>query len=394
MSNSQNIYSENVTALFLEQPSTERDNEILKDYLDKNGHINGVKLSLTEKFYYKDYLYLKNRYADSDSFAETVYRIKNKIEEKPHCPTCGKPIKYCGAYKKHCSAKCSANDPTTREICKNTCQERYGVDNVYQSKEVIDKIKNTNIEKYGTSSYTRTEEYREKTIHANLKKYGTEYASQSQEIKDKVRNTVKEKYNVNNISQLNEVKEKKKQSSIEKYGTSCTFQGAEVLEKIKKINIEKYGVENPSSSSVIKRRKIETMKKNHTFGTSQTEEFIYKRLLEIFDKVERQYCTDEYPFQADFYIPEIKTYIEYQGTWLHGEHPYNPNSKEDQDKLKFWKSKYDEGHPYYGQAIAGWTVRDPLKRQTAKDNNLNWIEFWNLQEVENWLNQYKEKGED
>ena len=43
----------------------------------------------------------------------------------------------------------------------------------------------------------------------------------------------------------------------------------------------------------------------------------------------------------------------------------------------------------YENAIIVWTQKDPLKRETAKDNNINLIEFWNLQEVEDWLNTLK-----
>ena len=30
--------------------------------------------------------------------------------------------------------------------------------------------------------------------------------------------------------------------------------------------------------------------------------------------------------------------------------------------------------------------KDPLKRKTAKENNLNWIEFFSMKEFENWYN--------
>ena len=31
--------------------------------------------------------------------------------------------------------------------------------------------------------------------------------------------------------------------------------------------------------------------------------------------------------------------------------------------------------------------KNPLKRQTAKQNNLNWMEFFTIKEIENWLKQ-------
>lgn len=43
----------------------------------------------------------------------------------------------------------------------------------------------------------------------------------------------------------------------------------------------------------------------------------------------------------------------------------------------------------YYSTIVTWTQYDPLKRKIAKENNLKYIEFWNLQEVQNWLDNYE-----
>ena len=40
----------------------------------------------------------------------------------------------------------------------------------------------------------------------------------------------------------------------------------------------------------------------------------------------------------------------------------------------------------YVNAIVDWTIRDPLKRETAKKNNLNWLEFFTLDEFIKWYN--------
>lgn len=40
-------------------------------------------------------------------------------------------------------------------------------------------------------------------------------------------------------------------------------------------------------------------------------------------------------------------------------------------------------------AINCWTVRDVLKRNTAKQNNLNYLEFFTILELENWLKTYE-----
>ena len=33
-----------------------------------------------------------------------------------------------------------------------------------------------------------------------------------------------------------------------------------------------------------------------------------------------------------------------------------------------------------------WTINDPLKRNIAKENNLNYLEFFNINELKDWLN--------
>ena len=38
----------------------------------------------------------------------------------------------------------------------------------------------------------------------------------------------------------------------------------------------------------------------------------------------------------------------------------------------------------YKNAINVWTIRDPLKRKTAKDNGLNWLEFFTIKKFMKW----------
>ena len=57
---------------------------------------------------------------------------------------------------------------------KNTCLEKYGVDNVRKSKEIKDKIKSTNIEKYGFENVFQSEFIKDKIKTTNIEKYGVE----------------------------------------------------------------------------------------------------------------------------------------------------------------------------------------------------------------------------
>lgn len=133
-----------------------------------------------------------------------------------------------------------------------------------------------------------------------------------------------------------------------------------------------------------------TKKKNNTFNTSKDEEYIYNQLTKKFKAILRQYKSEKYPFRCDFYIPALDLYIEYQGTWSHGKYKRELLGAFDKRNNKhiriynMWKEKaiYSK---QYKQALNTWTIRDPLKRQTAKQNNLNWIEFFTIKEFENWF---------
>lgn len=68
--------------------------------------------------------------------------------------------------------------------------------------------------------------------------------------------------------------------------------------------------------------------------------------------------------------------------------PFNNKDEECISLLDKWKGKAVNSK-YYKNAIQVWTVSDPLKRETAKKNNLNYIEFWNLDEAKQWIEKQK-----
>ena len=78
-------------------------------------------------------------------------------------------------------------------------------------------------------------------------------------------------------------------------------------------------------------------------------------------------------------------FIEIQGNWTHGKHPFNKNDKDDLNIVEKWKSKKSK---YYNKAIHDWTVRDVIKRQIAKENGLNYIEIFS-NDIEIVIEQFK-----
>ena len=75
---------------------------------------------------------------------------------------------------------------------------------------------------------------------------------------------------------------------------------------------------------------------------------------------------------------------------FHGIEPFDENNKDHQIRLKVLQSKAKNKNIYYA-IINTWTNKDPNKRKIAKNNKLNYLEFWKEKEVYNWLLQFKEE---
>lgn len=163
------------------------------------------------------------------------------------------------------------------------------------------------------------------------------------------------------------VKQHKKESCLKKFGKEVFFQTDEFKDYMKQIN------------EIRKQKELATKRKNKSFRISKPEEEAYYWLLFAFPQLQRQYTSLEYPFVADFFDPRQPfVRFEFQGSWTHGKHPFNPNSTADIAVVNKWKERRTK---YYQNAIDTWTRRDPIKRKTAQENGITLIEFWSLEEV-------------
>ena len=133
-----------------------------------------------------------------------------------------------------------------------------------------------------------------------------------------------------------------------------------------------------------------TKTKNNTFNVSKLEKELYMWFLNNNFNILTQYKSKEYPYHCDFYLIDYDLRIELQGSWTHGQHPFDKNNKEDIKTLEIWKSK---NTTYYNNAINSWTIRDVKKRETAKKNNLKYLEIFSnkLEECINIINTYISK---
>ena len=193
------------------------------------------------------------------SLAELKYIINNNLNEiNRNCLTCNKPLKTIN--KKYCSRKCAGINDITKNKRKNTCLDKYGVDNNMKSPIVVQIYKQNYLKKYGVESPFSCENVKQKIKKTNKNKYGTEYVLQSNNIKDKIKSTNINKYKVDNIAKSQIIKDKIQNTCLTKYGVKSPMQGNNIKNNFKQNYLNNHGVENPFKDNNVK-NKIKITKK-------------------------------------------------------------------------------------------------------------------------------------
>ena len=178
------------------------------------------------------------------------------------------------------------------------------------------------------------------------------------------------------ISRRKESREKAVNTTKKKHNGN--FWSDEQLKRIQENIVKNRKIINEKNKAKIKEC-IEEFKSLSGKGisgcSSKVEIDFYKYLINTFgfENVDPQHYDNQYPYSCDFFIPGLNLYIEIQGSWTHGKHPFNPGDKKDNEKLNYWKSKDSE---YYNNAIYTWTDLDVRKRACARDNHLNYLEIF------------------
>ena len=363
-------------------------------FKDKNGK-NKINFRKVKNLNNDELEYLNNRFSDSDSLNESIQRILHGIEEKPKCPICGNPVKWLGKPNRlmlnTCSLECGFKLRT--QHIKETCQEKYGVSNCFASDEKKQKIKETNLKRYGVDNPHKNKQVIEKTRNTCLERYGVLNGGGTPEAIKKIKQTKFERYGDENFVNV----EKCKQTKFEKYGNpNYTNMDKNIKTCKAKYNVDYWfqSIEYKSNIKEYQRKARQTKIKNNTLVNSKLESMAYNLLKKYFSDIKCQWKDDEkYPYNCDFYIPEIDTWIEIQGFVTHGPEQFDENNIEHLEKVSILKQK-NMAHKtpnknLYFAIIKCWTELDVEKRNTAKRNNLNYKEFWNIEQLKEWLSQYE-----
>lgn len=224
--------------------------------------------------------------------------LNSHVRVNCRCDTCGKEksltyqchcnfIKFDGKY--YCS-NCM------KEKRKRVLIEKYGVENVFQLKDSIEKADKTRLEKYGNSKYRNDEKIKE----TNLEKYGYENVFQNENIKDKIKETNLERYGFEYAMQCKNVKEKSCQTNIKNFGVPYVQQNNKIFHKSKKTSFkinESFNLSYQGSYEL-------------DFLNYCNENGIIKYISKPKKTIKYFYKNKKCYYHPDFYIEKLNLYIE------------------------------------------------------------------------------------
>ena len=272
---------------------------------------------------------------DKLPFKQKLWHFLKDIYIIPKCKICGKSVsfetrKYQWGYHIYCSGDCAMHDESIKQQVFNTKELLYG-DKNYNNKE---KLINTLSKRTDEEIRNITNKSKQTRLLKNDGKYF------SNESINKIKETTYNRYGADSFTKTQQFKE---------------FISAQQLS--------------------IQNKQYKTKKDNHSFNKSKIEKELENYFIENSINYISQYRSDEYPFSCDFYFPDSNYYIEVQGNWTHGQHPFDNTNIDDIEILNKWKSK-SEKSKFYKNAIYVWTEHDVKKRNVAKENELNYLEIF------------------
>lgn len=403
--------------IFYERHQKQELDEV-RSFLLRNKHHLGE--GLFSKYFpelYKDISKITFPF-ETKKFSQKLYHVLNMDAgrwELGLCKICGKRCDFKNfsiGYSQYCCCKCAGSDPEVNKKNRETNIRLHGKDYAQKRSrkgietkskfskdrwtEIDEKRKSTKFEKYGDKNYNNNRK-QQKTM---LKKYGGVGFS-SKQILEKYKRTLEERYG--DVNYRNN--EKHNKTCLEKYGVEFYSKTEEWKEKSKITSLTKFGEEHFTKTEEfreimrnkhdeIQNKTHNTKNKNKTFNTSSIEEQIEGYFINTNIGYIRQYHSNLYPFNCDFYLPEYDLYIEINAFWTHGKHPFNPLNVDDIKTLNEWVSKCkikENGRKnQYFNAIEVWTKRDPSKREKVKENKLNYLEIFSnsLDDCINTINNY------
>lgn len=156
-------------------------------------------------------------------FTARLYCIRNNLSSNPRCSCegCQNTVEWYGktnGFRKYCSSECKNRDEKFWNKVQDTCEDRYGVRNPFQSDEIKERIKEINMDNLGVPYPMMSEEVRRKSVESCIGKYGCSNVMMSPIVQQKSQETTFNHFGVYHSLESEVCKEKARRTCIEKYG--------------------------------------------------------------------------------------------------------------------------------------------------------------------------------
>ena len=270
-----------------------------------------------------------------------------------HHSTCSKQDCACvtkfdnekNTFRQFCSIQCRNKDSEMRKQISSTWTDE-------KKKIKNEKSKATNLEKYGVENIQQLESTKLKTKATNLEKYGYDHTAQVPEFIKKKHDTFMDKYNTIYPSQLDEVKKRTAENNIIKYGyPNIKYKNIPNWKDLNKEFIEENFIQNKvinfeqlekyfdlcsgASYKILKRLDVDYDK------SCSQQELEIKQLLQVNDinfmHHDRKVLDKT---ELDFYCPDQKLAIEFNGIYWHSYGKEERNVNKQQGNLYFQKYRH------------------------------------------------------
>jgi csr/mutH/archaeal HJR family nuclease len=216
--------------------------------------------------------------------------------------------------------------PEIRKRIEETNLEKFGSKSPLGSKEIQEKVKQTNLDKYGVENVFSSEEIKEKIKETNLNNFGFENAMQSEEVKCKVRNILEQEYGGVGYasSTIREKAISTKNDKLKNFIDDSTLVLVSELDlKYPEISLQDCEFTKYQNSILVsKDDSVKALKKDSELKEagylSKNEAELHEWLKSIYTgEIQLNSKIPNTLLELDFYLPEKKLAIEFNGNYWH-----------------------------------------------------------------------------
>lgn len=280
---------------------------------------SGKKISnkLTELYWKKNHIniyndinnYNINNNLNCKNISEIIYCILNDIIIKPKCKVCLTNItnykNFNIGYVKTCSKKCTNNDPIkikqSLNKYKETCFNKYGVDNISKLNCIKTQKENTMLTNYGVKHNCLRDDIRVKN---------------SQQMSNtNIELNKQKRYNL--LSTINDIKIINLYNKIDRYLTDLLC-----LKCNNNFTVSQHFAQQRNKFNYIVCTKCNPVIKYFSNGEKEILEFIEKNYNGKIITNTRNVIN---PYEIDIYLPDLNIAIEFNGVYWHSELHKNKN---------------------------------------------------------------------